>query len=77
MTTEVTIKIIRRLKVNVLHRGKERWKYCTTIERARHLQKSSVAAGLCSIIYEKINGAYTAIATPNNTGGGETTNSLP
>lgn len=44
---------MRRFRVNVLHRGKERWKYCRTIERAKFLQRSAIDGGLSSIIYEK------------------------
>ena len=31
-----------RYRVNVLHGGKERWKYCRTIKRAKHLQESAL-----------------------------------
>lgn len=53
----------QRYKVNVLHKGKERWKYCTKIERARFLQQSSIEAGLSSIILQKSNvdGKYHSI----------------
>ena len=47
-----------RYRVNVLHGGKERWKYCRTIERAIHLQESAKAGGLCSIIYQKTTEGY-------------------
>jgi len=43
-----------RFRVNVLHRGKERWKYCGTIERATFLQQSAIKAGLSSIIFERM-----------------------
>lgn len=53
----------QRYKVNVLHKGKERWKYCTKIERARFLQQSAIEAGLSSIILQKSNvdGKYHSI----------------
>lgn len=47
-----------RYRVNVLHGGKERWKYCRTIKRAKHLQESAKAGGLCSIIYQKTTEGY-------------------
>ena len=47
-----------RYRVNVLHRGKERWKYCYTIERAKHLQELAKQGGLSSIIYQKTRGGY-------------------
>lgn len=52
--------VMRRFRVNMLHRGKERWKYCRTIERAKRLQQEATAGGLCSIIYEKVDGSYVA-----------------
>ena len=47
-----------RYRVNVLHGGKERWKYCRTIERAKRLQESAKSGGLCSIIYQKTTDGY-------------------
>lgn len=52
--------VMRRFRVNMLHRGKERWKYCRTIERAKKLQQEATAGGLCSIIYEKGDKGYVA-----------------
>lgn len=54
------LPVMRRFRVNMLHRGKERWKYCRTIERAKKLQQEATAGGLCSIIYEKVDGSYVA-----------------
>lgn len=54
-------KTEERFKVNVLHRGKERFKYCTTMESALALQKAAVLAGLSSIILKKIDGKYRSI----------------
>jgi len=51
-----------RYRVNVLHGGKERWKYCRTIKRAKHLQESAKAGGLCSIIYQKTTEGYVVCA---------------
>jgi len=50
-----------KYRVNVLYRGKERWKYCATIKRARLLQLSAIEAGLSSIIYQKKDGKYQSI----------------
>lgn len=50
--------IMGRFRVNMLHRGKERWKYCRTIERAKKLQQEATESGICSIIYEKIDSNY-------------------
>lgn len=41
-------------KVNILHRGKERWNYCRTIQRAKFLQQSAKDGGLSSIILERV-----------------------
>lgn len=50
-----------KYRVNVLHQGKERWKYCKSIKRARILQQGAIAAGLSSIICQKIEGKYQVI----------------
>jgi hypothetical protein len=54
------LPVMRRFRVNMLHSGKERWKYCRTIERAKQLQQEATAGGLCSIIYEKGDKGYAA-----------------
>jgi tRNA(Phe) wybutosine-synthesizing methylase Tyw3 len=41
--------------------GKERWKYCRTLERAKHLQKVASEGGLHSIICQKVNGRYVSL----------------
>lgn len=51
----------QRYRVNVLHHGKERWKYCRTIKKARQLQQEAIAGALCSTIFQKKNGKYVAI----------------
>lgn len=51
----------QRYRVNVLHQGKERWKYCRTIKKARQMQEAEIVGGLSSIIYQKKNGKYVAI----------------
>lgn len=58
LTKEQDITTVFR--VNVLHNGKERWKYCKSLGRAIILQRSAEKAGICSIIYQKINGKYTS-----------------
>jgi hypothetical protein len=51
-----------RYKVNVLNKkGKEVWKYCTTIKTARKLQQEAIAQVVDSSIFQKINGKYKAI----------------
>lgn len=57
---DAKLPVMRRFRVNILHRGKERWKYCRTIEKAKKLQQEATAGGLCSIIYEKVDGSYVA-----------------
>jgi len=57
---DAKLPVMRRFRVNMLHRGKERWKYCRTIERAKKLQQEATAGGLCSIIYEKADKGYVA-----------------
>lgn len=52
---------LHRYRVNVLHRGKERWKYCKTIKKARQLQQSAIDGGLSSLIFQKREGKYHAI----------------
>lgn len=47
-----------RYRVNILHGGKERWKYCSTIERAKYLQNSAKQGGLSSFIYQKTTEGY-------------------
>jgi len=47
-----------RYRVNVFHGGRERWKYCRTIERAKYLQETAKKGGLCSIIYQKTTKGY-------------------
>lgn len=49
---------INRFRVNVLHEGKERWKYCKSVKRARVLQECSIAKGLSSLIFQKKEGKY-------------------
>lgn len=50
-----------RYRVNVIHKGKERFKYCRTLKRARCLQQEAIDNALCSIIAQKINGKYVTI----------------
>ena len=57
---DAKLPVMRRFRVNMLHRGKERWKYCRAIERAKKLQQEATAGGLCSIIYEKVGKSYVA-----------------
>lgn len=52
---------VKKYRVNVLYRGKERWRYCSTIKRARVIQEQAEQSGICSIIFQKINGKYQSI----------------
>lgn len=48
-------------KVNVLYRGAEKWRYSKSINRAKFFQETAKKQGLCSIIYQKLNGKYIPI----------------
>lgn len=51
-------KTEHRYKVNVLHNGKERWRYTRTINKAMTFQEVATLKGLSSTIYQKVNGKY-------------------
>jgi hypothetical protein len=59
------MSIESRYRVNVLWNGKERWKYCKTLNKAKFMQETQIQKGLSSIICKKINGKYQSIeSTP-------------
>lgn len=53
--------IYERFKVNVIHQGKERWKYCTSLKRAEIFKWNAESKGIVSVIYKKVDGKYIAI----------------
>ena len=61
MTDHEVTNLRRRFKVNVIHRGKERWRYPRTLEKAKAYRSEAILKGLSSIIYEKIEGKYKAL----------------
>ena len=49
-----------KYRVNVVHRGKEKWKYCKSITKAKQIQYDQSQGGFSAKIFEKMDGKYIA-----------------